>query len=314
MKKLVIMGVMIGTSLLFSAEPSVYGAGDIDVANPYGLTSTEKNVISNRKQIQQLRNQVSEHQRRIAGLTTVIDGLNKQVLDLKEQLQESRKVDAQQDEDLKKQEEDSKKTYTLLLELGKMIDQINNSYVTKEDLSRLQAQQQAQQQVQQQQVPIAREYENTNTNSNTNTNNGMIIDGRDNYDSSVEQNSEMQQSGASTDISDIYREAVQAFSHKSYNTATEKFKESIAQNYKLAPSNYYLGEIAYYTGDYYSAISYYKKSALIYNKASYMKVLYLHTALSLSKTGQEEQARGFFRYVVDNYPNTKSAEIAQKNL
>ena len=300
------MGVMISTSLLFSNEPSVYGAGDIDVASPYGLTSTEKNVISNRKQIQQLRNQVSEHQSRISGLTTVIDGLNKQVLDLKEQLQEKRKVDARQDEDFKKQEEDSKKTYTLLLELGKMIDQINNSYVTKEDLSRLQTQQA------QQQVPIAREYDTTNTN--TDTNNGMIIDGRDNYDSSTQQDSVTQQNSGSVDISDTYREAVQAFSHKSYNTATEKFKESISQNYKLAPSNYYLGEIAYYTADYYSAIAYYKKSALLYNKASYMKILYLHTAISLSKTGQNDQARGFFRYVVDNYPNTKSAEIAQKNL
>ncbi|MCK5854280.1 MAG: hypothetical protein KAG56_03605, partial [Sulfurovaceae bacterium] len=141
MRKIIIMGVMISTSILFSNEPSVYGAGNIDVASPYGLTSTEKNVISNRKQIQQLGNQVSEQQRRIAGLTTVVDGLSKQVLDLKEELKEKRTTDNKQDENTKKQEEDSKKTYTLLLELGKMIDQINNSYVTKDDLSLLQMQQ-----------------------------------------------------------------------------------------------------------------------------------------------------------------------------
>ena len=75
-----------------------------------------------------------------------------------------------------------------------------------------------------------------------------------------------------------------------------------------------MGEIAYFTSDYYTAISYYKKSASTYNKASYMKILYLHTALSLLQTGQHDQAKGFFRYVVDNYPNTKSAEIAQNNL
>ena len=308
---------MIGTSILFANEPSVYGAGDIDVASPYGLSSTEKNVISNRKQIQQLSNQVSEHQSRIAGLTTVIDGLNKQVLDLKEQLQEKRKIDAEQNDNSKKQEEDAKKTYTLLLELGKMIDQINDSYVTKDDLTLLKTQQAQQmqqvqqaQQMQQQESPIiTRETDNS-------SNNGMIIDGRDGYgDSTQNMGGEQQQYGeGSVDVSDTYREAVQAFSHKSYNTATEKFKQAIAQNYKKAPSNYYLGEIAYYTNDYYSAISYYKKSASLYNKASYMKILYLHTALSLSKTGQHDQARGFFRYVVDNYPNTKSAEIAQKNL
>jgi len=301
---------MISFSILFANEPSVYGAGDIDVANPYGLTSAEKNVISNRKQIQQLRNQVSEHQSRIAGLTTVIDGLNKQVLDLKEQLEEKRKIDAEQNDNFKKQEEDAKKTYTLLLELGKMIDQINDSYVTKDDLTLLKKQQaQQMQQQQQQSAIITRESDNS-------SNNGMIIDGRDGYGDSTQNMGGEQQTygGASVDISDIYREAVQAFSHKSYNTATEKFKQAIAQNYKTAPSNYYLGEIAYYTNDYYSAISYYKKSASLYNKASYMRILYLHTALSLSKTGQHDQARGFFRYVVDNYPNTKSAEIAQKNL
>jgi len=301
---------MISFSILFANEPSVYGAGDIDVANPYGLTSAEKNVISNRKQIQQLRNQVSEHQSRIAGLTTVIDGLNKQVLDLKEQLEEKRKIDAEQNDNFKKQEEDAKKTYTLLLELGKMIDQINDSYVTKDDLTLLKKQQaQQMQQQQQQSAIITRESDNS-------SNNGMIIDGRDGYGDSTQNMGGEQQTygGASVDISDIYREAVQAFSHKSYNTATEKFKQAIAQNYKTAPSNYYLGEIAYYTNDYYSAISYYKKSASLYNKASYMRILYLHTALSLSKTDQPDQARGFFRYIIDNYPNTKSAEIAQENL
>jgi len=311
---------MISFSILFANEPSVYGAGDIDVASPYGLSSTEKNVISNRKQIQQLRNQVSEHQSRIAGLTTVIDGLNKQVLDLKEQLQEKRKIDAEQNDNSKKQEEDAKKTYTLLLELGKMIDQINDSYVTKDDLTLLKTQQ-AQQMQQMQQVQQAQQMQQQESpiitrETDNSSNNGMIIDGRDGYgDSTQNMEGEQQQYGeGSVDVSNTYREAVQAFSHKSYNTATEKFKQAIAQNYKTAPSNYYLGEIAYYTNDYYSAISYYKKSASLYNKASYMKILYLHTALSLSKTGQHDQARGFFRYVVDNYPNTKSAEIAQKNL
>ncbi|RUM73727.1 MAG: hypothetical protein DSZ11_05255 [Sulfurovum sp.] len=320
MKKIIVMGVMISFSILFANEPSVYGAGDIDVASPYGLSSTEKNVISNRKQIQQLRNQVSEHQSRIAGLTTVIDGLNKQVLDLKEQLQEKRKIDAEQNDNSKKQEEDAKKTYTLLLELGKMIDQINDSYVTKDDLTLLKTQQ-AQQMQQMQQVQQAQQMQQQESpiitrETDNSSNNGMIIDGRDGYgDSTQNMEGEQQQYGeGSVDVSNTYREAVQAFSHKSYNTATEKFKQAIAQNYKTAPSNYYLGEIAYYTNDYYSAISYYKKSASLYNKASYMKILYLHTALSLSKTGQHDQARGFFRYVVDNYPNTKSAEIAQKNL
>lgn len=282
MKKIILIGVVTGVSLLLANEPSVYGAGNIDSSSPYGLTTTEQNVLNNRKQVQKLLNQVSEHQSRIAGLTTVVDGLNNQVLDLKEQLKESRKAESKRDEASAKLEEDYKKSYTLLLELGKMIDQINNNYLTKADLGIFQ-----------------------NNNSNN-----MIIDGRS-YTNTTQQ-PENQQYGS--DISDIYREGVELFSHKSYLAAADKFRQSIAQNYKLAPSSYYLGEIAYFTNDYYSAISYYKKSASIYDKASYMKILYLHTALSLSKTGQHDQARGFFKYVLDNYPGTKSAEIAQNNL
>ncbi|HIC78866.1 MAG TPA: hypothetical protein EYP02_06740, partial [Sulfurovum sp.] len=135
MKKIILIGVVTGVSLLLANEPSVYGAGNIDSSSPYGLTTTEQNVLNNRKQVQKLLNQVSEHQSHIAGLTTVVDGLNNQVLDLKEQLKESRKAERKRDEASGKLEEDYKKSYTLLLELGKMIDQINNNYVTKDDLS-----------------------------------------------------------------------------------------------------------------------------------------------------------------------------------
>jgi len=160
----------------------VYGAGNIDSSSPYGLTTTEQNVLNNRKQVQKLLNQVSEHQSRIAGLTTVVDGLNNQVLDLKEQLKESRKAESKRDEASAKLEEDYKKSYTLLLELGKMIDQINNNYLTKADLGIFQ-----------------------NNNSNN-----MIIDGRSYTDTT--QQPENQHYGL--DISDIYREGVELFSHK----------------------------------------------------------------------------------------------------
>jgi len=296
MKKIILIGYLLGGSLLFANEPSVYGAGNIDSSSPYGLTSTEQNVLNNRKQVQRLTNQVSEQQNRIAGLTTVVDGLTRQVLDLKEQLKEIRKT-------ANTREEDYKKSYKLLLDLGKMIDQINDSYVTKEDLEILRKESLA---VPQPQSYDSQQYEQQQPIDNNSQNgNGMIIDGRQ-YNNG--------NGSTSTDISDIYREAVQLFSHKSYMASSEKFKQAIAQNYKIAPSNYYLGEIAYYTSDYYSAISYYKKSASTYDKASYMKVLYLHTALSLVKTNQDDKARGFFKYIVDNYPGTKSAEIAQKNL
>ena len=45
-----------------------------------------------------------------------------------------------------------------------------------------------------------------------------------------------------------------------------------------------------------------------------MDRLLLHTALSLEKSGDKEQARNFFQAIVDGYPGTTSARIAKKHL
>ncbi len=269
MKKIVLITSICLSSFLYANEPSVYGAGDIDSPNPYGLSKTEKGVLDNRREIQNLKNIVTEYQNRIDGLITIINGLNKQVLELKEQ--QSTNIN-------NNISNDNNKTYSLLLELSQLVDQINNNYVTKEELKNLLA-------------------------GNKIVKNNNISLNRDNLNKDN-----------STDISTTYRRAVQLFAQKSYNTAKEKFLEAIAKNYKTASSTYYLGEIAYYTKNYNQAIKYYKKSASLYDNASYMKILYLHTAISLARIGQKEQAKNFFQFVLDNYPNTKAADIAKKNL
>jgi TolA-binding protein len=264
MKRVILIGSIAVASMLQATEPSVYGAGNIDSSSPYGLTKTEKGVLENRRTVQNLKNRVSEQQNRIDGLTTIIEGLNKKILSLKEQL------NTVVENNNKSDKED--KTYNLLLEMGKMVDQINNNYVTREDLKEALA--------------------GSRTVDNTVSSTG----------------------GNSADISSIYREGVKFFGQKSYESARDNFMQTVAQNYKSASSNYYLGEIAYYTKNYSDAVGYYKMSASLYDGASYMKILYLHTAISLARSGQEEQAKNFFKFVVDNYPNTKASEIARKNL
>jgi len=266
MKKIVLIGCLGLFSLLYADEPSVYGAGDIDSANPYGLTKTERDVLANRRAVQDLKNRVAEQQNRIDGLITIIDGLNKKVLSLKEELKSNN--------NLIRKIKDDNKTYSMLLELGKMVDQINNNYVTSEDLKEALAGSRTVQQ------PATVSYSE----------------------------------GNSADISTTYRRGVQLFGQRSYNSAKEKFEETLARNYKKASSSYYLGEIAYYTRNYPEAIRYYKQSASLYDSATYMPILYLHTAISLERDGQKEQAKNFFQFVIDNYPNTKASEIAKKNL
>ena len=261
----VLISVVAVASTLYAYEPSVYGAGDINSASPYGLTQTEKAVLENKKTIQKLFNKVNEQQRKIDGLTSIIEGQNREILELKEKLEVANSSVSSSS--------DNNETYSLLLQLSQTVDTINSNYVTRDEVKKL----------------LAGSRPSSSLNSN--------------LSSSVESNS-----------ADIYRKGVQLFSKRSYSASKEKFEEALARNYKPASSNYYLGEIAYYTHNYSDAVAYYKQSASIYDKASYMPVLYLHTAISLDKTGQKEQAKGFYQYVIDNYPNTRSATIAQKRL
>jgi len=256
---LTIMGI---ATVLYANEPSVYGAGDIDSASPYGLTKTEQSVLDNKKTIQMLYNKMTEQQRKIDGLTTIIEGQNREILELKEQLSvQGNSVN---------NGIDSNDSYSLLLQMGETVDHINNTYVTRDELKKALA--------------------GSRPSSS-------------NLGSPIGSNS-----------ADTYRKGVQLFGKRSYGAAKGKFEQSLSSNYKPAASNYYLGEIAYYTHNYKDAVAYYKQSASLYDKASYMDVLFLHTAISLDKSGEKEQAKSFYQHVIDTYPNKKSASIAKNRM
>jgi len=112
----------------------------------------------------------------------------------------------------------------------------------------------------------------------------------------------------------LYSEGVRLFGKKRYSEAQKRFEITDAKSYKPAASNYYLGEIAYYTKKYEDAIFYFKKSAGIYDKASYIDTLLLHTAVSLEKSGDRGQAKAFYENIIENYPAKRSAKIAKERL
>jgi len=45
-----------------------------------------------------------------------------------------------------------------------------------------------------------------------------------------------------------------------------------------------------------------------------MDILYLHTAISLDKSGDPTQAKTLYEYVISTYPDKKSASIAKNRL
>ncbi len=112
----------------------------------------------------------------------------------------------------------------------------------------------------------------------------------------------------------LYNRGVKLFRQKHYSEAKKYLELAEAKGYHPATSNYYLGEIAYYSKKYNDAIFHYKKSAGLYDKAGYIDTLLLHTAISLEKKGDKEQAKYFYENIIANYPGKKTATIAKKRL
>ncbi|WP_416792669.1 tetratricopeptide repeat protein [Sulfurovum sp. ST-21] len=236
-----------------------------------GLVHADDLAIQNRNNIIALQRVVMEQNERIDGLTSLIEGLSASVAELK--MAKRKGISSAEENNI---------TLKLIRDLGKMIDEINRSYVSKTELKR-------------------------------------ILDGEKAALSKEKKKSVKKQQRAENELertapAKLYSEGVRLFVKKRYEEAAKRFILTSSKGYKPAASNYYLGEIAYYTRKYQDAIFYYKKSASLYDRASYMDVLLLHTAVSLDKTGEKEQAKVFYNNVIDNYPDKKSSAIAKEKL
>lgn len=163
----------------------------------------------------------------------------------------------------------------LLQKLAAMIDDINANYVSKNELQSLL----------EQHAPKKEATPNKTKKTSLNKNNATL-----------------------------YSEGVRHFGKKRYAEAQKRFIVTEKKGYKPAASNYYLGEIAYYTKKYEDAIFYFKKSAGLYDQASYIDTLLFHTAVSLEKTGDIKQAKMFYENIIENYPTKKTAKIAKQRL
>ena len=261
--KRIVLGVYICSVMLY-AEPSVYGNSS------YGNSANTKAIAS-------LKRQVAQQKERIAGLTSIVEGLSASV----NSLEHANKQSTQTGENTN--------STKLLQDLGIMIDEINENYVSKEELEKL---------LESKGKKFPTKVKSKNKSKPKDT---------------VEK-SPSKESLASKGTAKLYSEGVRLFVKKRYDEAKKRFTLTDEKGYKPAASNYYMGEIAYYTKKYEDAIFYFKKSAGLYDKASYIDVLLLHTAISLEKTGEKSQARAFYENIIENYADQKSAAIARKKL
>ncbi|MBD3798233.1 MAG: tetratricopeptide repeat protein [Epsilonproteobacteria bacterium] len=286
---------------LYSNEPSAFGAGDLTNPNPYGLTPNEQALLETKKNLQKVvvtsnnqANQVDSLRERLDGLQSIVESIGRKAQENKIALeqfkQESLNLQKNREEYdkrvqtlIEKNAQDIEKLNLVSVELSKLLDAINKNYITKDEF------------------------------------NNLVVE-LNNFKSLVSK--EIKSSGsesARSDLdtmsrADVMKKANEYYSSKNYTKSIEYFSYLIEKNYKPAQSHYMIGEMYYYRKDYSDAIAYYKKSASLYQKASYMPVLMLHTAVSMEKTGDKENAINFYNAVIAKYSDTKAAQEAKRYL
>ncbi len=282
--------LLLGLSFAGTQEPSAFGAGNLDSSEPYGLSEDERHILKNRRAIEALQKAllkqqqtVQQNRERIDGLQSIIEGWNSRIREFERSIRQiddlNRSVSdlqAKTETLTKTQTENFEQIRTVLQELGTLIDSINEKYVDKERFDRLE---------------------------------NAFLQFKEAYESFVKKADLSGKSNA-----EIFKEAKELFRKKRYSDAKRYFSHLIKNHYKPATSNYYLGEIAYLGGRYKDAIAYYKRSASLYDKSSFMPTLLLHTAISLQRIGDKEQAKEFYNSLISLYPESKAASVAKKRL
>ncbi|HEY9203459.1 MAG TPA: tetratricopeptide repeat protein [Sulfurimonas sp.] len=294
---------------LLSAEPSAFGAGDLNNPNPYGLTSTEAVLLETKKNLNKVvvksnnqANEVESLRQRVDGLQSIIESIStsshENRLKIKSLVDESMAKDqsgVEYEKRVSKAIEDNtnsivvntkeiEKINQLIIEISKIVDSVNESYVTKSEFNSLVND------VNNFKDLVAKELKAKGKQAPKQSTYGGMSNGE-----------------VETKAKDLYDK-------KSYSESIKYYKYLIDKNYKPARSHYMVGEIEYYRKNYAEAIAYFKKSASLYSKADYMPLLMLHTAISMDETGDKKNAATFYDAVISQFPNSDSAKTAKSRL
>lgn len=302
MYKILYLFFIVATYTLFASEPSAFLAGDLDSRNPYGLTETEKHIFQNRETIRELKTKIvllegtiSELQNSIEAIKGLNRGDAEVVSDLRKdffKVESNLKI---YNDYQKKVEEDQKKNSALInelivkniennenikiaiKELSLIIENINNSYVSKDELKTI--------------------FKKA----------GLKTD-------EIEE-VKPKQTAKNKAPEEIFANAQDSFKNKKYEAALKDL-EFLAKNseYKKAEVMFLIGEINYFNGLYKEAVVFFKNSAKMDDKAPYMDALLYHTGASFQKMGDISEAKKFYETLIALYPKAYLVESAKKRL
>ncbi len=286
--------------------------------------------------VETLKYKLAQQKERIDGLTRIVEGMAQTINELREN-RSGGKGSPYSDEEL-------------IRRLGKMVDNINENYVSKAELKRAleNLKDEYNEEVESEEFePIKRKKPPKDETIESDLESSEPVEEKapkeriyreSNEDVEESDNEEVvtprvfdeDQSSKPVTINDAppsthdtpadgsnasqYALAVRLYNKKEYDQAKTIFVKLEKEEFKVAPTSYYLGEIAYFSKRYEDAIYYFKKSAKLYPKASYMHTLLLHSAISLEKSDQKSEAIKFYRKIVNEYSDSSSVSIAKIRL
>jgi TolA-binding protein len=293
----------LGTSVLLSAEVSVFGAGDLNSPNPYGLSQSEKKILETKQKVETVdtsvrvvKNDLQTINERLQGLESIFEGEGNKINNISLSLNnlEAQSSKNQQDvESLKTvvnqllamQEENLKNIAELkkaMTEIAKQTDIINKNYLSRNEFEK-----------NMQQMGSAQSVKNTSNQTQTkNTTDNPEFDKKPK--------------------NELFDEGKAFFDKKNFNQALPIFEYLVSANYKPAESNYILGQMWFVRKEYEKAISYFKTSALLHDKGYWMPQLLLNSAISFKNLKDLDNASKFFNTLIQAYPDTKEAAEAKK--
>ena len=321
-----LLSFLIVSSLAVAEEVSVYGSGDSGGNGSYGLNSSEKHILKNQASINALTSKVGDInslldsiKNRLEGLESTYEGDSAKLNSTSRKVDElMQRVGASSDlgsnnGPVSSQGGDAQLAETVnglkaaLTKLTTLVNKINSEYVSSNELEKNMQQFITREEFEalKKAVGIKTSQVSPTTKLDANT---ASIDTQSSNDVSTKKLSTPE------DKLNLMKEAKSDFDSKKYEASTPKYEKLLEANYKPAEVNFYLAQNWYMRKKYDSAISYYKKSAMLNDKAAYMPTLLLHSAISFEKTKDKDNAKSFYSTLIDLYPNSNEAKTAKQNL
>ncbi len=322
-----LLSFLIVSSLTVAEEVSVYGSNDSSENGSYGLNSSEKHILKNQASINSLTSKVGDInslldsiKNRLEGLESTYEGdsaklntTSRKVDELMQRVGASSDLGSNSNIPTSSQGGDAQLAETVnglkaaLTKLTAAVNKINSEYVSSNELEK-----------NMQQFITREEFEALKKAAGIKTSQVSPTTKLDANTTAVDStaSSEVSAKKLTTpeDKLNLMKEAKQDFDSKNYSASTPKYEKLLETNYKPAEVNFYLAQNWYMRKKYDLAISHYKKSAILNDKAAYMPTLLLHSAISFEKTKDKDNAKSFYSTLIDLYPSSNEAKTAKQNL